>query len=88
MLEALAIKPKEFGVYNPTKEDFTCTYDTNGDGQPLSYTVNSMDIAFFPDFIAEHVKKHLADKIIQARGVKTNHEDEYKDILEEISVKL
>lgn len=72
-------------VYNPTNDDFTVTYDLGKD-KPTPFTVKAGDIAEFPEFIANHVKKHLTNHIYNIRGRKNNSEDDLKEIMEEISV--
>lgn len=74
-------------VHNITKDDFTVTYDTNQDGNPVEYTVEAGEIREFPIAIADHVKKHLAHKITNIRGIKINrYEEEYAAAMKEISV--
>lgn len=73
-------------VHNPTKDDFTMKYDINEDNEPVPYTVEAGDIKEFPKIVADHLKKHLATKILNIRGIKTNHEDEYAAVIKEISV--
>lgn len=72
-------------VFNPDTEDFTITYDLNGDNHPLSYTVRANDHATFPTPVAEHIKRHLAKHLVFKRGIKTNFEDEYNKTIKEIS---
>jgi hypothetical protein len=76
------------GVFNPLDDDFTVTYDINGDRSPLAFTVHSGEIEFFQPAVAEHIKKHLADKILNQRTVKTNWADDHEKIVKEISVEL
>ncbi len=80
---------KEVPVYNPDSDDFEITYDINEDKQPKSYILRSREIDYFPPVIADHIKKHLADRLLNKRGVKTNHSDEHDQIIkEELSVEL
>lgn len=72
-------------VYNPLKNDFTVTYATD-DGPPLPYTVPSLDTATFPSYIADHVKKHLAQAVLNARGIRNNYDDDFREAVDEISV--
>jgi hypothetical protein len=51
-------------IFNPTSSDFTCTYDTNGDGNPLSYTIGSREAKKFPQVIAQHIAKKLTEQIV------------------------
>ena len=75
-------------VFNPTNNNFTVKYATH-DGLPESYTVHSLEIEYFEPRIAKHIKKHLADHIINKRGVKSgNYEATREEVLKEISVDL
>lgn len=59
-------------IVNPTSYDFTCTYDLNRDGNPVSYTIKSRESATYPYKIAIHVAKHLTKFIVnKLSGVKT-----------------
>ena len=51
------------GVYNPLNTDFTVRY-ANGSSFPQEYTAKAGDITFFDSTIAEHVKKHLVDELL------------------------
>lgn len=89
MLERLKEQPKEVAVYNPSNEDFTTTYDINEDRNPVAYIAKAQEITFFSPIIAEHIKKHLANKLIQERGIKTNFQDEYDNLIkDELSVQI
>lgn len=76
------------GVKNPLMEDITVKYDISGKGQPETYTLKSFEIDFFEPVIAEHLKKHLIDMIIQKRGVNagSNYWDDRTKIYKEISI--
>jgi len=74
------------GVYNPTSEDFQVNYDIKGNGSPEPLKALAGEITYFEDHLAEHVKKHLAKKIVFERGVRTNFDDEYANVIKEISV--
>ena len=74
-------------IFNPLKKDFTVTYDTDGDSNPKAFTVKSLDVETFDnDTVGHHVLKHLADAILNERGVKTNHADDYRDVINEITI--
>lgn len=74
-------------VFNPLKEDFFTTYDINEDAHPVSFCVRSMEIETFDDDrIADHVIKHLATQVVYARDVKTNFQDEYAKVVDEITI--
>ena len=71
-------------IYNPDTENFTCKY--NG----VSYTIFALEIEEFPLPIANHIKKHLADHILNKRGVPldSNPQDFLKEIYKEIEVEV
>lgn len=50
-------------LYNPLTEDFSMPYDLNEDGVPITFTLHAGEIESFPTPVAEHLKKHLANKI-------------------------
>lgn len=79
---------KPIPLYNPTKDNFSTTYDINGDGNPVAYTIASEEIAYFEPAIAEHMKKHLANKLVNEMSEKTNYIDNYKEALNRIEVDL
>lgn len=55
-------------IYNPTWEDFTVTYDINGDKRPESFTIHAQEIAYFEPVIADHIKLHLGKKLVMTSG--------------------
>lgn len=71
-------------LYNPLLEDFSVNYATD-DNPPITYTIHSLEIETFPTFIANHIIKHLAHKIVTSRGVKTNYEDDFNEAVKEIT---
>lgn len=78
-------KYKEVYVINIDNEDFSITYDLKGNKEPELYEIKSLEIGKFPEPVAEHIKKHLAEKILNKRGVKTNYTDDLEKIINEIS---
>lgn len=48
-------------IFNPTLRDFTCTYVEKN--KPIEYTIKSLETATFPKYLADHIVKHLAQKI-------------------------
>lgn len=48
-------------IYNPSDKDFTC----NWDGKP--YKVQAKSTASFPEFLANHIAKHLTEKILYSK---------------------
>lgn len=77
--------PETLGVYNPLKSDFTVHYDSQGPN-PQTYTVRAQEIAHFPYPIALHVRKHLLDAVINARGLNPILPQVQFEVLEEISI--
>jgi hypothetical protein len=78
----LKSEPSEKLIFNPDTEDFTVNYnDGNGSKE---YTIKALSIKLFPTDLADHIKKHLADKLYWKRGQKTNYEDDIKSIYQEI----
>ena len=71
-------------IYNPTNRDFSCFYDRENNRTP--YIIKSKTITEMPIDVADHVKKHLADFVMNERTIKTNHEDELREVMKEISV--
>lgn len=61
-------KTKQTTIMNPTSDDFTCTYDTNHNGMPLSYTIKSREAGTFPYEVAIHIAKKLAYHMASNKG--------------------
>ena len=74
-------------IFNPLSEDYENTYDINGDGNPVSYSVPSMQFTEFDnEAVAEHCVDNLAKKVVFTRGIKTNFKDEYDAARKEVLV--
>lgn len=75
-------------LFNPSLTDtFTTTYDINEDGNPLTYSIEPLDIKAFPAPVAEHILNHLAYKIAKERTKSgTNYEIERAKAIKEIQV--
>lgn len=68
-------------IFNPDIEDFSCSYGGK------SYTIHALEIETFPFEIAEHIKKHLANHLLNKRGAKAgNPHDTIEAIKKEIDV--
>lgn len=67
-------------IYNPDTEPFTCRYDG------VEYTIKDLDFAEFPQYIADHIAKHLADKLYLTKAHRTNHDDDIAEIMKGIYV--
>jgi hypothetical protein len=77
-----------FTVKNPTRNDFSVTYDVNGDTNPVTFSVPAFDLVRFEDEkIGKHVAHHLTQHIVgNVEGVKTNYQDDYDRVYKEITV--
>lgn len=73
---------EEIYIFNPTKEDFTHSCALL-DGVSRQYTLKSYEGRKFPKVVADHLAKHLKDKIVgDMNGVITELQIEkaYKSI--------
>jgi len=50
-------------LYNPLLENFSVEFDKYGDN-PRVLTINAGEVKQFEDWEAEHLKKHLIDRLI------------------------
>jgi hypothetical protein len=80
---------KKLNLYNPLREDFSVTYDLKGDGNPELFTIPSKEIKTFEEPIASHVRKHLADAVLDKK-YKTGYAVDLQliEIKKEITIKL
>ena len=69
-------------IYNPSKDDFTCYYDR----QP--YLVPSRKMVQLPKFLADHVAKHLAQKMALLDSDRIHYEERVKKWMNEIYLKV
>ncbi|RLG43309.1 MAG: hypothetical protein DRN81_06795 [Thermoproteota archaeon] len=53
-------------IYNPLTDDFIVKYSGK------KYTLPALDWGEFVLYLADHIEKHLIDKIINKRGVPTD----------------
>jgi hypothetical protein len=74
-------------LYNPTKEDFTTTF-ADENNNPVEYTLHAGEIETFPKYLADHIAKKLAKKIVNGRGVRATLSADVKETLEMIYVNL
>jgi len=79
---------KKIPVYNPTHDDFSDNYDTNGNGVPITYVVPAREMEYFDEVIANHVKKHLVNRLINEWGSKPNPELARKRYMKEVDVNM
>ena len=72
-------------LYNPLKSDFTYPMADINNKQVL-YTLPSRQISVFPKYIADHLVKHLAQKIALDEGGGLAYEIRYQKALDLIYV--
>ena len=75
-------------LFNPTRNKFSVTYDTNNDGKPITYEIMPTETADFDEPIYSHVKKHLIDFVVNERGVNPTFKLEVDSIEKEINADL
>jgi len=61
-------KKQKIKLLNPLSEDFSVTYDVNGDAKPVKFTAVALKITTFDELVGNHVRKHLVEQIINVRG--------------------
>lgn len=68
-------------LLNWTKEDFTITEGFNSDpaGRILyeTHTVKSGESRYFPDYLADHIAKHLVDRELHRKGKQVDDQDRH-----------
>lgn len=79
-LEYQAQQPKKVKIFNPDFDDFTVKYD----GQ--DYTLHAQEIEVFDAVIANHIKKHLADKLMGLSGITIPTDEDWQKIYKKIEV--
>lgn len=70
-------------IFNPLNEDFSVDYDVPGKGR-TTFTIHAREAESFPTYIANHVKKHLANRVLHTRGVRFNVDADLQEIGREI----
>jgi hypothetical protein len=76
-------------VYNPLNEDFTVKYDIRGNKNPKAFTLKAKEIAQFDRVIANHLKKHLANKMFDLLGDVTKDRDiQMENFYKQMEVKI
>ena len=71
-------------LQNIDDEDFEFEYDKSSGNWP--YVIPAGEIRRFPRFLADHALKHLLDKILTKRNIKTNNETERATLASQIVV--
>jgi hypothetical protein len=67
-------------LQNIDNEDFDFAYDKR------PYIIRAGQVRRFPRFLANHALKHLIDKILTKRKIRTNHETHRADLAEKIVI--
>jgi len=75
---ALQKKDKKISIYNPLLEDFTVLYG----GVPQ--IVKAGKIKEFPYHCGMHIAKHLVNRLMNDKDLRTDHEPERSKILKEV----
>jgi hypothetical protein len=82
-------QPEIIILQNPSSDPFTTTYDINGDGHALEFTIHSKEIVKYPKALGEHMRKHLAEELVWKQGLQgSNFEDEFRKMKEKITITL
>jgi hypothetical protein len=82
-------------IFNPLSEDFTWTM-ANEQNEKVEYTMPSMSISTFPKYLADHMARHLAQKIAMKNMVRVTpdgpmritYQQAYDEALESLRVTL
>ena len=80
-------KSSEFDIislHNITDDDFVFEYDKSAGNPP--YLIPANTVRRYPRFLAEHALKHLIDKILTKKKMKTNNDTERQDLASQIVV--
>src|SRR3990167_4719587 len=80
-------KSSEFDIislHNIDSDDFVFEYDKSGGNPP--YLIPANTVRRYPRFLAEHALKHLIDKILTKKKMKTNNDTERQDLASQIVV--
>jgi hypothetical protein len=79
---------KKVRVYNPLNDDFTVMFDVTGKSNPVEFRVPAREVETFEKKVADHVKKHLINELINRKGSKPNAEVAKERYMNEISIDL
>lgn len=71
-------------LHNIDDEEFVFEYNRS-EGNP-AYSIPSGEVARYPKFLADHALKHLIDKILTKRKVKTNNEPARLEVASQIVI--
>jgi len=81
-MEAEDRKHQTKRIYNPSSEDFTVAH------AGVSHTIYAGQIQEFQVDIANHIRKHLAEFLLNKRGDWSNYDRDMKKLYEEIDVTI
>jgi len=71
-------------LHNIDDEDFVFEYNKSEGNSP--YVMPCGEVARYPKFLADHALKHLIDKILTKKGVKTNNEIARTEVANQIVI--
>lgn len=74
-------------LFNPLKNDLVLEL-FNDENIGTIYLARSLEVSTYPRYLADIVKKHLIDKIINDRGLGYVTPEQRKELLEEIEVNI
>lgn len=81
-------KPKTRVLLNPLMEDFTCYWNKRG-VKTKKFTIHAGEKQEFEEPMATHIKKHLANRVMDVNGIKRgNWELTLEEINEEIEIDI
>jgi hypothetical protein len=81
------VSKNKINIFNPLNEDFSVKYDVKKD-KPITFTIKAKEVAEFEEYIAKHIKKHLANRIFDVKGdYKKDRDMQMKKFYKEMEVK-
>lgn len=73
-------------IFNPLNKDIRVVFDSQGPN-PRSWTLKAKEATYVESLFANHVKKHLADSIFDAKGdYRKDREMQMKDIYKQMEI--
>lgn len=89
-LEGVPIEPPKFpttiSLYNPTKDDFTDTFDISGKGLPEQFVIHSKEIMTFGEVAGQNIRVHLINFVAAKRQINTLDIPAMSKIFDEVTV--
>jgi hypothetical protein len=71
-------------IYNPLREDFKCL-QAGVDNIQTEYVIPSRQMKSFPKYVADHITRHLAQRIALERTDGLSYELKYKEAVDKIT---